>query len=119
MEELRLIPYGFSEIWKTPEEVETSPIADCKGKAVALYERMKSRGASSVRLVIGKRTFASRSTHAWLEWTTANGTYVLDPTINWMAYKADQIGSGAYIPFYAYSGRQKYRVASSTLVARN
>src|SRR6266446_6082911 len=31
---LREIPYGFSPEWKTPEEVELEPVADCKGKAV-------------------------------------------------------------------------------------
>jgi hypothetical protein len=30
--------------WKTPEEVQTSAFADCKGKAVALYNAMNSRG---------------------------------------------------------------------------
>jgi hypothetical protein len=35
---LRAIPYGFSMEWKTTEEVETAPYADCKGTAIALYE---------------------------------------------------------------------------------
>src|SRR5947209_6105839 len=38
--DLRSIPYGFNQEWKTPQEVETAPVADCKGKAVALYDRM-------------------------------------------------------------------------------
>ncbi|PYL07438.1 MAG: hypothetical protein DME34_06820 [Verrucomicrobia bacterium] len=38
IEDLRAIPYGFSTEWKTPEEVEFAPVADCKGKAVALYQ---------------------------------------------------------------------------------
>jgi hypothetical protein len=119
MGDLRAIPYGFSRVWKTPEEVETSPIADCKGKAVALYEKMRLAGANNLRLVIGKRAVTSRLTHTWVEWTTSSGTYVLDPTINWMACRADRIGSRAYTPFYAYSGDQRYRAISSTLVARN
>jgi len=42
--------------WKTPEEVQTSAFADCKGKALALYNNaMHSRGAQNVWLVIGKR----------------------------------------------------------------
>src|ERR1700759_1218225 len=36
IQSLREIPYGFSNEWKTPHEVETAPVADCKGKAVAL-----------------------------------------------------------------------------------
>src|SRR5215211_5897023 len=63
MGDLRNIPYGYQMEWKTPAEVRSGRPADCKGKAVALYERMQSRGAKNVRLVIGKRAPASRLTH--------------------------------------------------------
>src|SRR4029077_11991790 len=82
IQDLRAIPYGYSIEWKTPQEVETGPAADCKGKAVALYEMMHSRGAEDLRLVIGKRSMMSRKTPAWLEWTIMGHIYVLDPTIN-------------------------------------
>ena len=42
--------------WKTPNEIAHAPTADCKGKAVALYQRMRENGARNLRLVIGKRT---------------------------------------------------------------
>jgi predicted transglutaminase-like cysteine proteinase len=119
IQDLRGIPYGFTPEWKTPAEVETAPVADCKGKAVALYQKMHSYGAQNVRLVIGKRARTSRKTHAWLEWNTETGTYVLDPTINWTAYRADEVGNGAYLPLYAYAGARKYRAATVTLLAKN
>lgn len=119
MEDLREIPYGFSPQWKTPSEVESGPAADCKGKAVALYQRMQAHGADHIRLVIGRRTSVSRRTHAWLEWTTDAGTYVLDPTINWAACRADRLGNRSYIPLYAYSGPRKYRAATAALYAKN
>ncbi len=119
MGDLRGIPYGFSMEWKTPAEVQTGAAADCKGKAVALYEMMHSRGAEDVRLVIGKRMATSRKTHAWLEWTTAGGTYVLDPTINWTACRADRLGNSSYIPLYAYAGARKYRAATAALYAKS
>jgi len=119
IQDLRAIPYGFAMEWKTPSEVESGQAADCKGKAVALYDMMHSRGAQNVRLVIGKRSWMSSKTHAWLEWTTDGGTYVLDPTINWSAERADRVGRSSYIPLYAFSGNQKYRASSSTLVAQN
>jgi len=97
MEDLRAIPYGFSPEWKTPAEVESGAVADCKGKAVALYQRMQLYGAERVRLVIGKRTSMSRRTHAWLEWNIDSGTYVLDPTINWVACRADKLGTGSTV----------------------
>jgi hypothetical protein len=109
---LRAIPYGFSMEWKTPDEVQFGAYADCKGKAVALYNAMHSRGASNVRLVIGKRSWTSRKTHAWLEWTTASATYILDPTINWSAFRADRTGRTSYIPLYAYAGAKKFRAST-------
>ena len=111
---LRAIPYGFSTEWKTPEEVEHGAYADCKGKAVALYNAMHARGADNVRLVIGKRLPTSRKTHAWLEWTTSNGTYILDPTILWSACRTEHAGRSSYIPLYAYDGGRKYRAATAT-----
>ena len=118
--DLRAIPYGFFMEWKTPEEVQTSAFADCKGKAVALYDAMHSRGAQNLRLVIGRRLLTSRKTHAWVEWSTTGGTYVLDPTINWAACRADRFGRMSYIPIYAYADGQKFRAATtSMLYAKN
>ena len=118
--DLRAIPYGFSKEWKTPDEVQTGAFADCKGKAVALYNVMHSRGAGNVRLVIGKRLWSSHKTHAWLEWTTGGGTYILDPTINWSAFRAERTGRSSYIPLYAYAGTRKFRAGTSTgLLAGN
>src|SRR4051812_3576268 len=54
IENLRAIPYAFSTQWKTPAEVESEPVADCKGKAVVLYQKMRKRGAANLRLVIGR-----------------------------------------------------------------
>ena len=120
MEDLRDIPYGYQMEWKTPLEVQTRRPADCKGKAVALYQRMHASGAKNVRLVIGKRAPTSRMTHTWLVWETDGGSYVLDPTFNWMACRSEQIGRSSYVPLYAYAGAKKYRVASTeTLLANN
>ncbi len=116
---LRSIPYGFTAVWKTPAETKSGAPADCKAKAVALYERMKDNGATELRLVIGKRTTTSRSTHAWVEWNCEGTNYVLDPTINWMAYRSSDLGSRTYVPYYAFAGQKKYRAASATLVAQN
>ena len=118
MGSLRSIPYGFTAMWKTPAEAQSGAPADCKAKAVALYQKMQANGATNVRLVIGKRTASSRQTHAWLAWETQNGSYVLDPTFNWTACTADQVGKRNYQPLYAYAGKKKFR-AASTLVAQN
>src|SRR5450432_1846745 len=36
--DLRSIPYGFTKEWKTPAETQSGAAADCKAKAVALYQ---------------------------------------------------------------------------------
>ena len=118
MRDLRSIPYGFTAMWKTPDEAQSGAPADCKAKAVALYEKMRANGATNVRLVIGKRTASSRRTHAWLAWETKSVSYVLDPTFNWTACTARQVGKRNYQPLYAYAGKKKFR-AASTLVAQN
>src|SRR2546423_3002954 len=118
MANLRSIPYGFTAVWKTPAEAQTGAPADCKAKAVALYEKMRESGAKNVRLVIGKRTAASRQTHAWLMWDTNGGSYVLDPTFNWAACTSSQVGKSNYQPYYAYAGGKKFRAASA-FVAQN
>jgi len=118
MSELRDIPYGYQMLWKTPSEVESHQPADCKGKAVALYQRMKTHGATNFRLVIGRRAPTSRKTHTWLEWHTANGSYVLDPTFNYTATRVEKIHRNCYVPLYAYAGSKKFR-ATTTLVAQN
>ena len=118
MTDLRSIPYGFTTFWKTPAEAQSGAPADCKAKAVALYEKMRENGATNVRLVIGKRTATSRQTHAWLAWDTEGGSYVLDPTFNWAACSSAQVGRRNYQPLYAYAGNKKFR-ATSALVAQN
>jgi len=111
--DLRNIPYGFSMKWKTPAEVAREPVADCKGKAVALYQEMAQHGAQGLRLVIGKRAPTSRSTHTWVQWTTASATYILDPTINRTAQTVDEVADNSYVPYYAYAGHQKYRAPAA------
>jgi hypothetical protein len=118
MADLRSIPYGFTTFWKTPAEAQSGAPADCKAKAVALYDKMRENGATNVRLVIGKRTATSRQTHAWLAWDTEGGSYVLDPTFNWSACASAKVGKRNYQPLYAFSGSKKFRAASA-LVAQN
>ena len=117
MIELRAMPYRYSREWRKPFEVENARAGDCKGKAIALYDRMLLNGATNVRFVIGKRRANDPLTHAWLEWETKIGTILLDPTFNWTAAikMADQ---RSYIAFYGYEGAHKYRAVNSRLVNR-
>jgi hypothetical protein len=118
MTALRSMPYQYSRQWRTPFEVEMAKVGDCKGKALLLYGWMRSSGANNVRLVIGKRRTEDLRTHAWLEWDTTIGTFLLDPTFNWSAASRMQ-DSRTYVPFYGYGDGHKYRVANSLLANRN
>jgi len=116
MIELRAMPYRYSREWRTPFEVETTRVGDCKGKALALYDRMQLNGAANLRLVIGKRRATDLLTHAWLEWDTEMGTLLLDPTFNWVA-RIKVHDPRSYIAFYGYEGAHKYQAAKSVLLA--
>jgi predicted transglutaminase-like cysteine proteinase len=116
--ELRAMPYSYSNTWKTPDEVNSDKKGDCKGKAVALYEKLWANGARDVRLVIGKHHVRDRRTHAWVEWDTAQGTFLLDPTLNWMATVAERQDQSTYIPLYAFESGHKYRAFNPALMTR-
>jgi len=121
---LRAIPYHYSTQWKTPAQVQSDPAADCKGKAILLYAIMRANGATHVRFVIGKHYVADQRTHAWLEWDTTSGTYLLDPTFNRTVERVSDYDPARYIPHYAYNGVHKYRApyyrpAYASVVASN
>ena len=121
---LRVIPYHYSSQWKTPAQVKSDHAADCKGKAVLLYAVMRANGARHIRFVIGKHHITDQKTHAWLEWETTSGTYLLDPTFNRAVERVGDYDSARYIPHYAYSGAQKYRAtyyrsSPASIVASN
>lgn len=115
--ELRGMPYRFSREWRTPSEVESARVGDCKGKALVLYDRMELNGAANLRFVIGKRRANDPVTHAWLEWETKAGTVLLDPTFNRTAEFKVADGRN-YVPLYGYKGVHKYQAAGA-LLAKN
>ena len=124
MASLRAIPYRYSCQWKTPAQVNSEVTADCKGKAILLYAILRANGATHVRFVIGKHHVADLRTHAWLEWDTTNGTYLLDPTFNRTIERVSEHDPAMYIPHYAYNGLRKYRAnyygpSSASVVASN
>ncbi len=121
---LRAIPYRYSLEWKTPTQVNSEVVADCKGKAILLYAILRARGATHVRFVIGKHHVADLRTHAWLEWDTTQGTFLLDPTFNSSVELVGERDPATYIPHYAYNGSRKYRAnysrpSSASVVASN
>jgi hypothetical protein len=117
MVQLRAMPYRYSKYWQTPAEVAQAQTADCKGKAVALYAQMRLSGATNVRVVIGKHHIYDIATHAWLEWRTTAGSYLLDPTFNEHPVNAMEVDPLTYLPFYAYDNARRYRVDKGGFVA--
>jgi hypothetical protein len=116
--ELRVIAYEYSLAWQTPAQLASAVVMDCKGKSALLYARMRTNGLSPVYFVIGKRRAADLATHAWVEWQTNRGTYVLDPTFSEVALPVRALQPATYIPRYAYDGLRKYRVARSAAAER-
>ena len=112
--ELRVVPYEYSLDWQTPAQLASAVVTDCKGKSALLYARMRTNGLSQVYFVIGKRRATDLATHAWVEWRTNRGTFVLDPTFSEVALPVRALQPATYIPRYAYDGLRKYRVRRST-----
>lgn len=108
MSEIRKIPYKYSLQWKTAQEVLEMGEADCKGKAVMLYSRLKAAGAKDVRLIIGKRKYTSRIQHAWVLLEIRGKTYMLDPTFFKSAREIESLDQRSYIPIYGYAGKRKF-----------
>jgi hypothetical protein len=118
MTALRAVPYQYSRAWRTPAEVGLFQTGDCKGKAVALYAEMRKSGAQNLRVVIGKRHIFDTATHAWLEWDTSAGRFVLDPTFNDGPTRAALLDPMVYVPFYAFDGAHKYRATGARVATR-
>jgi predicted transglutaminase-like cysteine proteinase len=118
MNRLRDIPYHYSRQWQIPAEITMAQRTDCKGKALLLYEMMQENGATNVRFVIGKHHANDWFTHAWLEWETQDGIYLLDPTF-YRAAARDLRDDTTYIPLFGYEGENKYRAFDVTLVTQN
>ena len=112
--EFRMMPYEYSVHWQTPAQLASAVVTDCKGKSALLYSRMRSIGVRQLHFVIGKRRATDLTTHAWLEWRTSQGAYVLDPTFREAALPVRGLDGTSYIPQYAYDGLRKYRVRRST-----
>jgi hypothetical protein len=117
MRALRRLPYRYSNQWQTPHEVLAARRSDCKGKAIAMYQFMQSIGATNVRFVIGKHHAGDWFTHAWLQWETANGTFILDPTFSGHVLRAEEHSSSKYIPLYVYEGMLRYRAVNAALIS--
>jgi len=117
MIELRSMPYHYSREWRTPWEVQATRMGDCKGKAVALYDRMQLSGVTNLRLVIGKRRATDSLTHAWLEWETTHGTVLLDPTFNW-GPTIKTTDTHSYVAYYGYDAAHKYQAGTLLLAKR-
>ncbi|MEM9444747.1 MAG: hypothetical protein AAGA18_05275 [Verrucomicrobiota bacterium] len=111
MKEINTIPYKYTSTWKRPSEVVSSNSADCKGKSIMLYERLKKAGVKNVKIVIGKRTPKSRVHHAWVIWKKDGKNYLLDPTFYNQAYELQSIHNTFYNAYYAFTGGRKYRVS--------
>lgn len=112
MRGLKRIPYQYTSTWKTPEELQATRSGDCKAKALSLYYLMKSKGATNVMFVIGRRTGSSQGTHAWLLWETQGKVWLLDPTDESSAVESSGFGTDEYVPHYAYNGASKLRPSS-------
>lgn len=88
-----------------PEVTEARKQGDCKAKSLWLANKM---GTRSARYVIGKATFNSKISHAWLLWSNGGTWIILDPTNCAEIIQADRVVGKKLIPKYSYSGGSSY-----------
>jgi hypothetical protein len=110
MRQLRDIPYRYSRTWVNCEKVDERGEGDCKGKALALYQRMKTIGATNLYLVIGKKDYDDSQTHVWLLWNRNGKMYNLDPTFRSRAFPQNDFEGSSYRGSYSYTGREKFNI---------
>ncbi len=77
---------GPGDYWRMPHETEAASGGDCEDQAIWLYAKLLDDGFTDVRLVVGmlfNRDKTPRGWHAWVQWYSVKGVYVLDPTARW------------------------------------
>lgn len=72
------------DYWRLPEETEAMGGGDCEDLAIWLYCKLLQEGFEDVRFVTGliytSMAKTQRYGHAWVQWHSERGIYVLDPT---------------------------------------
>lgn len=109
MNQLKCVPYKYSNVWQTPEEMKAMKAGDCKAKAVTLYYLMRANGAKNVLLVVGRKTVSSPTTHVWLVWNYRGNLYILDPTHEREAVLVGKPSPDVYIAHFAYAAGKRLR----------
>jgi len=95
-------------VWKSPEQVEQTSTGDCKEKALWLFSRLKSSGASSLEMVIGKRHLSDANFHAWIIVHHQGRTYLLDPAARGSVWETSDFEWDEYVPSFSYDGRRSF-----------
>jgi hypothetical protein len=113
MRQLHDIPYHYTSSWAGCANVNACGTADCKGKALALYQRMKASGATGLYLMIGLKDSDNSQTHVWLLWKYDGSLYNLDPTFENRAFPKNDFDRSSYRPSYSYSGDSKFSVVAN------
>jgi len=96
------------EYWQTPDETARLGTGDCEDISIWLYARLMNDGVDGVRVSVGRRESTARTLHAWVTWLTADGAYILDPTISPSPMNARLLAANRYEPYYSYDSERKY-----------
>ena len=87
-------------LWLPPETTEAVG-GVCIGVSLWLYDALHEHGFDNVRVAMGRRY---EIMHAWIEWDSENGEYIIDPSFNFIARTGSK--THYYEPMYCiYNGR--------------
>ena len=74
----------LGDYWRLPYETERQGGGDCEDMAIWLYAKLLADGFEDVRFVAGlvydSMARTHRYGHAWVQWHSTRGVYVLDAT---------------------------------------
>jgi hypothetical protein len=96
-------PFAFKKLFALGATLLCLSTASCFADALFLsvnstpYDRQISRVQPALKT-------AAKPAARPASVETNNSTYVLELTLNWTAYRSEELRGGSYAPLYAYSG---------------
>ena len=115
MEQCRLFRYVVNDPYRpnTPAETAERRAGDCKSKALWLYEKL---GDPAALYVIGKQERGSKTSHAWVLWSSQGRWWILDPTTHSSPITAESVSRNRYVPYYSFGKEGAYRHPATRLL---
>lgn len=85
--EIEYRPDPVGDEWELPSVTERRGYGDCEDQSIWLYHQLRAYGIESC-MEFGKLAEASAGYHCWVVVVTEEGLLLLDPSVQFAAYRA-------------------------------